>query len=29
MVDTWFGYLMRKVENLGLMDNTAIIFTSD
>ncbi|MFB0557389.1 MAG: sulfatase, partial [Dehalococcoidia bacterium] len=24
-----FGYLMRKVENLGLMDNTAIIFTSD
>jgi arylsulfatase A-like enzyme len=29
MVDTWFGYLMRKVENLGLMDKTAIIFTSD
>jgi arylsulfatase A-like enzyme len=29
MVDTWFGYLMRKVENLGLMDNTMIIFTSD
>lgn len=29
MVDTWFGYLMRKVENLGLMGNTAIIFTSD
>jgi arylsulfatase A-like enzyme len=29
MVDTWFGYLMRKVENLGLMDNTVIIFTSD
>jgi arylsulfatase A-like enzyme len=28
-VDTWFGYLMRKVENLGLMDKTAIIFTSD
>ena len=29
MVDTWFGYLMRKVENLGLLENTAIIFTSD
>ncbi len=29
MVDTWFGYLMRKVENMGLMKNTAIIFTSD
>ena len=29
MVDTWFGYFMRKVENLGLMQNTAIIFTSD
>ncbi len=29
MVDTWFGYLMRKIENLGLLDNTAIIFTSD
>ena len=29
MVDTWIGYLMRCVENLGLMDKTAIIFTSD
>jgi arylsulfatase A-like enzyme len=29
MVDTWFGYFMKKVENLGLMQNTAIIFTSD
>ena len=29
MVDTWFGYFMKKVENLGLMENTAIIFTSD
>ena len=29
MVDTWFGYLMRKIENMGLMDNTAIIFTTD
>lgn len=29
MVDTWLGYFLKKVENLGLMDNTAIIFTSD
>jgi arylsulfatase A-like enzyme len=29
MVDTCFSYLMRKVENLGLMENTAIILTSD
>ncbi len=29
MVDTWFGQLVRRVENMGLMDNTAIIFTSD
>ena len=29
MVDTWIGYLMRCVENMGLMDNTAIIFTTD
>ncbi|MGD9118602.1 MAG: sulfatase-like hydrolase/transferase, partial [Dehalococcoidia bacterium] len=29
MVDTWFGYLMRKVENMGLLKNTAVIFTSD
>ncbi len=29
MVDTWFGYFLRKVENLGLIKNTAIIFTSD
>jgi len=29
MVDTWFGYFMKKVENLGLMENTVIIFTSD
>lgn len=29
MVDTWIGYLLRKVENMGLMENTAIIFTSD
>jgi arylsulfatase A-like enzyme len=29
MVDTWLGYLLRQVENMGLMENTAIIFTSD
>ena len=29
MVDTWVGYLLRLVENMGLMEDTAIIFTSD
>jgi arylsulfatase A-like enzyme len=29
MVDTWFGHFIRAVENMGLMENTAIIFTSD
>ena len=29
MVDTWLGYLLRSVENMGLMTKTAIIFTSD
>ena len=29
MVDTWIGYLLRTVENMGLMDKTAVIFTSD
>ena len=29
MVDTWIGYLLRMVENMGLTENTAIIFTSD
>ena len=29
MVDTWFGYFMRHVENLGLLKNTLVIFTSD
>ena len=29
MVDTWIGYLLNKVENMGLAGNTAIIFTSD
>ena len=29
MVDTWVGQLIRTVENMGLMEETAIIFTSD
>jgi arylsulfatase A-like enzyme len=29
MVDTWLGYLLQRVENMGLMENTAIIFNSD
>ena len=29
MVDTWLGFLLKSVENMGLMDNTAIIFTTD
>ena len=29
MVDTWFGYFMKRLENMGLMENTAVIFTSD
>jgi arylsulfatase A-like enzyme len=29
MVDTWFGYFMKRVENMGLLNNTAILFTSD
>ena len=29
MVDTWVGYFLRHVENLDLMDTTAIIFTTD
>ena len=29
MVDTWIGYLLRCVENMGLMEKTAIIFTTD
>jgi arylsulfatase A-like enzyme len=29
MVDTWIGYLLKQVENMGLMENTAIIFTTD
>ena len=29
MVDTWLGYLLGRIENMGLMENTAIIFNSD
>lgn len=29
MVDTWVGNLLRQVELMGLMENTAIIFTTD
>jgi arylsulfatase A-like enzyme len=29
MVDTWIGHFLRLTENMGLMDNTAIIFTTD
>jgi arylsulfatase A-like enzyme len=29
MVDAWIGNLLRQVEYMGLMDNTAIIFTTD
>jgi arylsulfatase A-like enzyme len=29
MVDTWISRLLRKLENTGIADRTAIIFTSD
>ena len=29
MVDTWVGQLLRSVENMGIADKTAVIFTSD
>ena len=29
MVDTWVGFLLKYVENMGLADNTAVIFTTD
>ena len=29
MVDTWVGHLLRSVENMGIADKTAVIFTSD
>jgi arylsulfatase A-like enzyme len=28
-VDTWAGYLLRRVEDLGLLDDTLVIFTTD
>ena len=29
MVDAWVGQLLRTVENMGLMEKTAVMFTSD
>ena len=29
MVDTWIGFLLKSVENMGLTEKTAIIFTTD
>ena len=29
MVDTWICYLLRTLENMGLMEKTAVLFTSD
>ena len=29
MVDTWIGRLLRTAENMGLLDKTVVIFTSD
>ena len=29
MVDHWIGKLLQRIESLGLMDETAILFTSD
>lgn len=29
MVDTWVGRLLRSLENMGIADRTAVIFTSD
>src|SRR4030065_555295 len=29
MVDTWFGYLIKKLDTMGLLEDTIIIFTSD
>ena len=29
MVDTWLGFLLKSIENMGLMDKTAVIFTTD
>ena len=29
LVDRWFGFLMQRVEDLGILDETAIILTTD
>jgi len=29
MVDSWVGYLLKRVEEMGLLDKTTIIFTTD
>ncbi|MEO0247954.1 MAG: sulfatase [candidate division WOR-3 bacterium] len=29
MVDTWIGHLLNHAEKMGLMENTAVIFTTD
>ncbi len=29
LVDRWVGMLLQKIEDLGLFENTAVIFTSD
>ena len=29
MVDTWVGFLLKSVENMGLTDKTVVIFTTD
>ena len=29
MVDTWLGFLLRSVENMGLTEKTIVIFTTD
>ena len=29
MVDTWAGFLLRAVENMGLVEKTIVIFTTD
>ena len=29
MVDTWVGFLLRRVQNMGLKEKTAVIFTTD
>jgi arylsulfatase A-like enzyme len=29
MVDRWFGFLMERIRTLGILEDTAILFTSD